>query len=574
VLRSIGSVAVLSLLMVGCGGGGGSGSASNPPPPPANYTVGGTVTGLTGSGLVLMFSDNALSGPHATSLAVPGSGGITFPPAVPQGSTYMVSVGTQPNSPAQNCVVTNGTGVVGAANFTNVTVACSNVAGYTVGGSVSGLVGSGLTLAICSLHSNGYGSRGGHYVCGSPLQVSTNGAFTMSGAYPALYSGPDLVLVTQQPSSPTQRCLVGNATINITNANDTSVTVSCADYNEYAYVTNAADNTLSSYRVDSSTGVLTVVGTPIATGESPYAIANLDLGIAGQRFVFIGNEGSNDVSAFVVNSATGALTAVPGSPFPAGKDPKAMAVSRSVSGSYNLFVANAGSDDVSVYTIDNSTGTLTELPGSPVPVGKNPTSVVVDPEIGAVFVANHGGSNDISAFYSFDLTPVPGSPFPAGGSPLSLDFGAGGKFLYAANPDTTNPSVSGFSIDPVTGALSPVRGSPFSLPVSHYMAIEQTGIQTGSNPISGYLYVTTDADIFGYAFDWSTGALTALPGFPVAAGANAYSVKIVGTQFLYVVNDGAANISGFALDLLTGALTPMAGSPFPAGNQPKFIATF
>ncbi len=106
------------------------------------------------------------------------------------------------------------------------------------------------------------------------------------------------------------------------------------------------------------------------------------------------------------------------------------------------------------------------------------------------------------------------------------------------------------------------------------MAIEQTGIQIGSNSISGYLYVTTDASIVGYAFDWTTGALTALPGFPVAAGANAYSVHILGNQFLYVANDGAANISGFTLDLLTGALTPMAGSPFPAGNHPKFIATF
>ena len=90
-----------------------------------------------------------------------------------------------------------------------------------------------------------------------------------------------------------------------------------------------------------------------------------------------------------------------------------------------------------------------------------------------------------------------------------------------------------------------------------------------------YLYVTTGANIVGYAIDATTGALTALPGFPVAAGANAYSVSIDPTnQFLYVANDGAANISGFKLDALTGALTPMAGSPFPAGNHPEFIATF
>ena len=161
---------------------------------------------------------------------------------------------------------------------------------------------------------------------------------------------------------------------------------------------------------------------------------------------------------------------------------------------------------------------------------------------------------------------MPGSPFPAGGNPLSLAFGAGGKFLYTANPDATNPSISGFSIDPTTGALSPLSGSPFPLPVSHYIATDQTG---------AYLYVTSGANIVGYAIDATTGALTALPGFPVAAGANAYSITIDPTnQFLYVANDGAANVSGFTLDASTGALTPMAGSPFPAGNHPEFIATF
>src|SRR2546421_4153282 len=59
-LRSIGSVTFLALLMVGCGGGGGTsgggggGASSPPPPPPINrYTVGGTVSGLQGSGLAV-----------------------------------------------------------------------------------------------------------------------------------------------------------------------------------------------------------------------------------------------------------------------------------------------------------------------------------------------------------------------------------------------------------------------------------------------------------------------------------------------------------------------------------------
>ena len=92
--------------------------------------------------------------------------------------------------------------------------------------------------------------------------------FTLDSAYPAGYLGPDFVSITQQPSSPTQNCLLSTTTISIQNANDTSVTVSCT---EYAYVTNAADNTLSSYSVDATTGALAAVGTPTPTGKSPYA---------------------------------------------------------------------------------------------------------------------------------------------------------------------------------------------------------------------------------------------------------------------------------------------------------------
>ena len=527
-----------------------------PPPAPANYTVGGTVTGLTGSGLVLLFHDSNLSGGLPVSTNV-----FTFSPAVPQGSAYTVSVGTQPESPVQNCVVTNGTGVVGAANVTNVTVSCSNVAGYTVGGTVSGLVGSGLALAICRFHS--HRTHGGWYDCGSSVQITADGAFTLGPAFPPIYpSYPDRVEITQQPSSPAQRCVVYNASGIREASNATGVMVACSGF---AYVTNAADNTLSAYGVDATTGALAVVGTPIATGISPYAIVGTESG--EKRYAFVSNQGSNDISAFAVEKSAGALTAVPGSPFPAGTDPQAMALD----GSSHLYVANAGSDTVSAYSINGDTGALTPLSPATYPTGKGPTSIAFDYIGGFVFVANHGGSNDISVFSNNgfnagSLLPVAGSPFPAGGNPLSLALGAGGKFLYTANPDATNPSISGFSIDPATGALSSLSGSPFLLPVSHYIATDQTG---------AYLYVTSGAGIVGYAIDATTGALTALPGFPVAAGANAYSVSVDPTnQFLYVTNDGAANVSGFRLDASTGALTPMSGSPFPAGNLPGFLAAF
>jgi hypothetical protein len=83
----------------------------------STYTVGGTVVGLAGSGLVL--ADG-----NGDSLAIAANGAFTFPTKLATGMTYSVTVSTQPTSPWQTCMVTNGNGTVGAANFTNVAVTC------------------------------------------------------------------------------------------------------------------------------------------------------------------------------------------------------------------------------------------------------------------------------------------------------------------------------------------------------------------------------------------------------------------------------------------------------------------
>jgi 6-phosphogluconolactonase len=410
---------------------------------------------------------------------------------------------------------------------------------YTISGTVSGLQGSGLTIQI---YDTGNWGQKGHSV-GSPVQITSNGPFTIEVSPPANSNILDAEIL-QQPVSPFQYCLIHNG-FNIS-AIVKNIEVGCS---QFTYVANAGDNTVSAYTVDATSGALIAVGTPVKTGMSPHAIVETP----DRAFVFVGNERSNDITAYAVNVSSGVLTPMPGSPFPAGTDPIALAYYGGL-----LYVANAGSDTVSAYAID-STGALT--PSGTFATGKGPSSMLLlGPQI--LYVANHGGSNDISAFYS-DLTPVPGSPFPAGGNPLSLAAAAGG-FLYSANPDATNPSISGFSVDPANGALSPLRGSPFPIPVSHYIAT-----------VGAYLYVTSGANVIGYSIDANTGDLTALAGFPVTVGVDAYSITIDSAgRFLYVTDDGAAHVSGFAIDAATGALTPLVGSPFPAGNHPEFIAAF
>src|SRR4051794_22882588 len=88
------------------GGGGGDGGGGGGAPPPVTYTVGGTVSGLSGSGLVLRNNTgNDLSVPAA-------SGTFTFSTALASGAAYGVTVATQPTNPSQTCAVTGGSGTV------------------------------------------------------------------------------------------------------------------------------------------------------------------------------------------------------------------------------------------------------------------------------------------------------------------------------------------------------------------------------------------------------------------------------------------------------------------------------
>lgn len=83
------------------------------------FSVGGTVTGLAAnSSLVVQINGGS-------DLLLEMNGPFTFPAALPNNSTYVVSVSSQPLAPRQSCVVNNGSGLLAGANVTNITILCS-----------------------------------------------------------------------------------------------------------------------------------------------------------------------------------------------------------------------------------------------------------------------------------------------------------------------------------------------------------------------------------------------------------------------------------------------------------------
>ncbi|HKQ12026.1 MAG TPA: hypothetical protein VJT80_01245 [Steroidobacteraceae bacterium] len=166
------------------------------------FALRGTVSGLAGTGLVLQNNGG-------DDLAIPANGPFSFPSPIASGATYSVTVKTQPSGPSQSCSVANGSGTIGSADVANVAVTCATGT-FTIGGSVTGLQGSGLQLRNNS---------------GDLLTVTGNGPFQFPGmlASGATYN----VTVATNPTNPTQSCGVTNASGTIGNASIANITVTC-----------------------------------------------------------------------------------------------------------------------------------------------------------------------------------------------------------------------------------------------------------------------------------------------------------------------------------------------------------
>ena len=207
------------------------------------YTIGGTVSGLSGSGLVLQNNGG-------NNLTITANGNFTFTTAITSGSAYAVTVLTQPSNPTQNCTVTNGSGTA-SANVTNVQVACvTPPAGYTIGGTVTGLSGAGLML-----QDNG----------GNNLAVAADGSFTFTTAITS--GGAYSVTVSTQPATPAQTCTVTNG-VGTATANVTNIAVACKFNNAGEWAWMAGSNSNNAHGTYGTEGTAAAANSPGARSYS------------------------------------------------------------------------------------------------------------------------------------------------------------------------------------------------------------------------------------------------------------------------------------------------------------------
>ncbi len=328
----------------------------------------------------------------------------------------------------------------------------------------------------------------------------------------------------------------------------------------------AGPNTVSGFAVQGNGALMAVTGSPFLTGGTGagggFFAVNRAATCSGQKLIYVSNAGSNDVSGFSVNPSTGSLDLVPGSPFPTGGVSRSgIALACAPDGRF-LMAASTGSSDVTVFRIAGD-GALTPA-GSPFPIGSTPDGIGISPD-GKFLAVALVGINAIAMFTiapDGTLAPVPGSPFPGApaGDLTGLDMSCAGRVLFGgSSADTT--AVNVFDIA-TNGALMPLPDSPFT-----------PGVGGNSNvvllsPNERQLFVSNQASGSVTAFSVSSsGSLSLVVGSPFVAPGSIFPSGMAMDQagnFLYVA-DGS-KIYGYIV-ASDGSLTSAPGSPFLT-NQP------
>jgi len=253
---------------------------------------------------------------------------------------------------------------------------------------------------------------------------------------------------------------------------------------KFLYVSNSAPGlaAIDIYSIDSKTGGLITAGVFPVTTICPFcqiqsAPGVLAMNSSGTSLYYasatLGGGIAEGIGALTTDASSGALSLVPGSPFPDNQAP--FFVRAHPSGQF-LYTEDINAADpkgftlvsVSGYSIDSSTGALAPVAGSPFPPTANAEAIdfAIHPS-GKFLYANTGSAANGILAWNVDattgaLTPMTGTPFLPGVATYGATFDQAGKFLYVSA--VVSGGILAFSVDANAGALTPLSGSPFFAP--------------------------------------------------------------------------------------------------------------
>jgi 6-phosphogluconolactonase len=339
----------------------------------------------------------------------------------------------------------------------------------------------------------------------------------------------------------------------------------------FAYTSNTNSSSITAYKVESASGALS----PVA--GSPFGGVDIPLGLAiapSSDFLAAGNLNGPGIPVFRVDKETGSIASVAASPFPTpgGGFPIESVFHPSGKFLYAGMQVSATSN-VWAFSLDASTGGLSPVPGSPFagqsyPGGGGVNSIALHPT--GTFLYASGFFSGITGYTvnsgSGALSQLPGSPFIPAGTFFNskLVVHPSGKFLYMADLDADGVRVFPIAADGSLG--TEITASPFAC------GLAPRGIALGPGGKFAFVPNEGDQNVTAFSVDSITGALTLVGSADTGNGASAVTLDSSG-KFLHVTNFWDANVSTYTVDATTGAMAPVAGSPFAAEDGPSSIVT-
>ena len=332
----------------------------------------------------------------------------------------------------------------------------------------------------------------------------------------------------------------------------------------FVYTNNdlLAGNSISAFSVDVNGTLSPIAGSPFATGglgtgAGLYASNRI---IVVKNFLYASNAGSNTISAFTIEPTSGVLTSV-GSPFATGRynNPNASGISLAATPDAKFLYAGTTDGYITVFSINSSTGALSTV-GSPVVAGGFMSSMKVSPDgkflVMAFYLYNQVGVFAIQS--DGTLLAVANSPFTlksGTGYGTGIDINCAGNLLFTGR---SGPDIDVLNIAS-DGQLSELSNSPFSTSAASNQVVVLS-------PDDATLFSSNQGDNSVSAFAvGSDGSLT-LPGTTVGAGSSALypgglAVNQEGT-FLYGADNNAA-VSTFGV----GGSTPLIFDSYTSTTQ-------
>ncbi len=263
---------------------------------------------------------------------------------------------------------------------------------------------------------------------------------------------------------------------------------------------------------------------PVIPADDP----GVDMVVVQKQFVYALFEPTNAIYGWSINASTGALTALSG--FPVG-----IVLNLPIVGynQYNvitdpagnfLFISDSGQNEIMVFAINSSTGALTAVPGSPFATTIEPGNIATD-GLGKYLYVCIDGSHTGSVIEGFTIgsTGVLTAMSSLFDFPMwQLQGEASGKYMIGTTGNVEfltgadDPNLYVFSINQTTGALTAVTGSPFATTYSPFtIAAEPTS--SGEEFVYSFSINDTDTgynSIEGFQLDTTSGALTELANSP------------------------------------------------------------